>query len=214
MKNLKKALISLATAAASAVSVCAVLPASAGISGKYNTYKYVFKVNKENSYIVECYASTEVSYDSNYTEFYKSGIGNLGGSISVNNTRLSSSSRMTYMEYIRSSPLLKDGNLGYIAFKTKTTCPSLKVTSIVDDRGNELKESYVTVTPILMGDVNCDGRVEIADATLILQHLTNKDGYPLTENGMHAADVNFDGVVTEDDALLIQQLDAGMINGF
>lgn len=102
----------------------------------------------------------------------------------------------------------------YIAFKTTSTPPTVAMTSVVDDRGNELKESYVNVTPILMGDVNCDGRVEIADATLILQHLTNKDGYPLTENGMHAADVNFDGVVTNEDAVLIQKLDAGLINGF
>ncbi len=214
MKNFKKALVSLAAAAVSAASFCAVPSASAEISGKYKTYKYVFKVKRDNSYIVECYASTKDPYDSNYTEFYKSGSGDLGGSVSVNNMRLSSSSRMTYVEYSSPSPLLESGTLGYIAFKTKSTPPSLTVTSIVDDRGNELKEDYVTVTPILIGDANGDTRVEIADATLILQHLTNPVEYPLVNNGPVAADVNFDGVVTKDDALLIQQLDAGMINGF
>lgn len=63
----------------------------------------------------------------------------------------------------------------------------------------------------LYGDANCDGKVEIADATLILQFLTNKDEYKLTEQGMLNADVvgNGDGV-TAQDALVIQQLDAGI----
>ncbi len=61
------------------------------------------------------------------------------------------------------------------------------------------------------GDANCDGKVEIADATLILQFLTNKDEYNLTEQGMKNADVigNGDGV-TAQDALTIQQVDAGI----
>lgn len=63
----------------------------------------------------------------------------------------------------------------------------------------------------LAGDANCDGKVEIADATLILQFLTNKDEYNLTEQGMKNADVigDNDGV-TAQDALTIQQVDAGI----
>lgn len=63
----------------------------------------------------------------------------------------------------------------------------------------------------LAGDANCDGKVEIADATLILQYLTNKDEYSLTEHGLINADVsgNSDGV-TAQDALVIQQVDAGI----
>ena len=64
---------------------------------------------------------------------------------------------------------------------------------------------------ILYGDANCDGKVEIADATLILQYLTNKDEYNLTDKGLKNADVcgNGDGV-TAQDALTIQQVDAGI----
>ena len=214
MKKIKKVLVSLTAATVSAASLCIVPSASAGVSGKYNTYKYVFEVTRTNSYIVECYASTEKEYNSNDTEFYRSGNGSIGGTVSVDNTRLSPSLRRTYMNYSNSSPLLESGCLGYIAFKTTSAPPIVKMTSIVDDRGNELKESYVTVKTILMGDANQDGRVEIADATLILQSLTGNSAYQLNENGKLAADVNFDGVVTEDDALLIQQLDARVINGF
>ena len=65
--------------------------------------------------------------------------------------------------------------------------------------------------PSFWGDANCDGKVEIADATLILQYLTNKDEYKLTAQGMRNSDVigNSDGV-TAQDALVIQQLDAGI----
>ncbi len=64
---------------------------------------------------------------------------------------------------------------------------------------------------IVWGDANCDGVVEIADATLILQFLTNKDEYQLTEKGLINADVDGEKGVTASDALAIQKLDAGII---
>lgn len=69
-----------------------------------------------------------------------------------------------------------------------------------------------TSEEIRYGDSNCDGKVEIADATLILQFLTNKDEYELTEQGMRNADCSNPGDgVTGVDALAIQKLDAGQI---
>lgn len=68
-----------------------------------------------------------------------------------------------------------------------------------------------TPSEVTYGDANCDGKVEIADATLILQFLTNKDEYSLTEQGMKNADVTGDNDgVTAQDALVIQQIDAGI----
>lgn len=64
----------------------------------------------------------------------------------------------------------------------------------------------------LKGDANCDGEVNIADATAIIQHLGNRDKYGLSEQGLINADV--DGVegVTGSDALQLQKLEAGMID--
>ncbi len=68
-----------------------------------------------------------------------------------------------------------------------------------------------TENDIKYGDTNCDGKVEIADATLILQFLTNKDEYHLTDQGMINADCsNVGDGVTATDALAIQKLDAGI----
>lgn len=79
-------------------------------------------------------------------------------------------------------------------------------------------EPPVTVPPvtqppaaeIMLGDANCDGEVSVADATLILQYLGNKDKYKLSAVGMINADVtgNGDGVSALD-ALFIQRVDAG-----
>lgn len=64
---------------------------------------------------------------------------------------------------------------------------------------------------ILLGDANCDGSVDIADATIILQYISNGDRYKLTPIGEINADVfgNGDGI-TALDSLFIQMVDAGI----
>lgn len=82
-----------------------------------------------------------------------------------------------------------------------TSTPSTELASTTNDED------------IIYGDANCNGKVEIADATLILQMLTNKDEYQLTEKGMNNADVSDRGDgVTAGDALSILKLDAGVID--
>ncbi|MCM1474427.1 MAG: dockerin type I repeat-containing protein, partial [Muribaculaceae bacterium] len=62
------------------------------------------------------------------------------------------------------------------------------------------------------GDANEDGKVNVADAVLIMQALSNPDEYKLTENGSKNADVvgNSDGVTTKD-ALAIQMIDINLL---
>ncbi len=66
----------------------------------------------------------------------------------------------------------------------------------------------------LIGDANCDGRVTIADATAIVQHLGNQDEYALSEQGKINGDV--DGVpgITGADANELMKLEAGLITKF
>ena len=59
----------------------------------------------------------------------------------------------------------------------------------------------------LSGDANLDGRVTVADAVSILQHIGNADKYAFTEQQKKNADMNGDGV-TAADALAIQLLDS------
>jgi hypothetical protein len=61
------------------------------------------------------------------------------------------------------------------------------------------------------GDANIDGKVSVADAVAILQHLGNRDKYGLKAQGMLNADVDGKSGVTGNDALVIQKVDAGII---
>ena len=65
------------------------------------------------------------------------------------------------------------------------------------------------LTNYLNGDSNCDKKQTIADAVAILQFLGNPDDYPLSELGAFNADSDCNGI-TADDAVRIQQKDAGM----
>lgn len=212
MRKFKKVLVSLTAAAVSAASFCIVPSASAVVSGKYNTYGYYFEV-PENTYVKTCNAN--LSYNPNYYEFIMSRTGSLDGSFIVNDIGITDSSKKLYIEYSNSSPSANKGYLGFVALKTNySSAPTFNITLVKNDRNNTLTTSTVKANKVLMGDVNQDTHVDIADATLILQHIANEDGYPLTKNGMFAADVNFDGSITAADAHLIQELDAGVRDGF
>ncbi|MDE5765216.1 MAG: glycoside hydrolase family 9 protein [Ruminococcus sp.] len=62
----------------------------------------------------------------------------------------------------------------------------------------------------LYGDTNCDGEVTVADATLLLQYLGNKDKYSVSAKGQANADVDGTAGLSAMDALVIQQVDAGI----
>ena len=66
---------------------------------------------------------------------------------------------------------------------------------------------------VLYGDANCDGTVDLADATAIIQHIGNEGRYGLSEQGMNNADVfNRGDGVTGMDAIAIQKLEAKIIS--
>ena len=65
---------------------------------------------------------------------------------------------------------------------------------------------------INFGDVNTDGEITVADATLLLQHLGNADKYKLSEQGQKNADCyNTGDGLSARDALAIQKYDSKVI---
>lgn len=99
---------------------------------------------------------------------------------------------------------------GTVEGATATTPPAT-TTAKAPSTTNAPQTTTTANSKIVWGDANCDGVVEIADATLILQYLTNKDEYQLTERGMINADVDGVSGVTANDALVLQQYDAGIV---
>ncbi len=92
-----------------------------------------------------------------------------------------------------------------------STTPPATTTAKAPSTTNAPQTTTTANSEIVWGDANCDGVVEIADATLILQYLTNKDEYQLTDKGMINADVGGEIGVTGNDALVLQQYDAGIV---
>lgn len=89
---------------------------------------------------------------------------------------------------------------------------NITVSKVVFDTASITSLTNGVVTLSLPGDVNMDGQVTFADATLVAQDaigLTN-----LTPADITLADVSGDGTVTMYDAALIAEYAAGVINKF
>lgn len=127
--------------------------------------------------------------------------------LGVNNTGISLNE--FYDKYAASEGSNIDGGTKGSDPKPPVTTKAPSNTTAPEKQTTE--SSTTAASDTLYGDANCDGKVEIADATLILQFLTNKDEYSLSAQGLINADVigNNDGV-TGTDALTIQQVDAGI----
>ena len=67
---------------------------------------------------------------------------------------------------------------------------------------NELYQ--ITITPILMGDLNGDGNYNLLDVLLSIQFVMGLS--ELEEDELNRADVNYDGVIDIFDVLLIVDL--------
>lgn len=69
------------------------------------------------------------------------------------------------------------------------------------------------VSQTLAGDANVDGKVNLADAVLIMQNKANPSKYTITEQGIANGDVDEPGGgITNKDALMIQQYLLGLVS--
>ncbi|MDE5834207.1 MAG: hypothetical protein K2H26_01650, partial [Ruminococcus sp.] len=93
-----------------------------------------------------------------------------------------------------------------------------------DDTGADVKVTYNSITlyyeyensgsdvSTMLGDVNLDGKVNISDAVLIMQSISNPHEYKVTEQGVINGDVIDKGdKLTIQDALGIQLVEAKLI---
>lgn len=81
--------------------------------------------------------------------------------------------------------------------------------------GVTLPPTSLVMEEVLLGDVNLDGAVTAADASLVLSYLANPSAYNLSEKQKDAADVcNRGDGITPKDSLTIQKYVAGQISNF
>lgn len=203
MKCFKKLTAVLLTAIMSTVSVGNMISASAVEVSENAVYakRYCFYAS-ENTYIAKLNAN--VSYNPNLTKCTIDSVGDVGGTFKVNNIEITDTQNMVYMNYTNSSPSKQFGYLGFVDFVSKSTYPStndINITSLKNDRGNELAKSNIFIDVLNVGDVNCDGIVNERDFELLQKYLAG--AYYIPEAGKLQSDINGDGTIDMHDAVLL-----------
>ncbi len=95
----------------------------------------------------------------------------------------------------------------------KITIVGIGTASVIAESDTGLSFMRFNIVPSrFYGDANCDGTVDIADATLILQNVGNGDKYVLSDQGKLNADVDGAPGITAVDSLVIQMFDAKVID--
>ena len=103
-----------------------------------------------------------------------------------------------------------------VTSETTTTTTETTTTTSTTDGINETS-STTTVDPTsgsirICGDANLDKEVNMADAVLIMQSISNPDKYQLNLQGQQNGDVDLSGDITNKDALAIQQYKLNLID--
>jgi len=104
---------------------------------------------------------------------------------------------------------------------SSTTTTTTTQTTTTTTTTTTTQPSTLGPSPTKLGDANCDNLVNIADAVLVMQVSTNPDKYDVgkTSNSISAigkanGDVDFNGYLSNNDALLIQKFKLGLIQSF
>ena len=98
---------------------------------------------------------------------------------------------------------LPDDVTTFVTFPTEAITAYDQTTTTVHP---EITAIALTITgiPPLVGDVNLDGVVDLADAILLMQHLSGS--IDLSSKQLKAADINKDGAVNVGDVIIIMQM--------
>ncbi|MDE7225512.1 MAG: 1,4-beta-glucanase, partial [Ruminococcus sp.] len=91
---------------------------------------------------------------------------------------------------------------------SETTTKPAVTTTPAPTTGKDDTTTAVPSSKTLYGDVNVDGEVTVADATLLLQYLGNRDKYTISDQGKINGDVDGEAGLSAVDALSIQRFDA------
>ena len=206
MRKFKKTLSAIAAA------VMCTVPMINGITaGAYQTFRIYHEVNDRSV----AYFDFTINYSSNVIAepSMKTNLCEKGNFNSINYNL----SRKIQTNYNGAAI----GQTGTAA--TTKLLVSIPVTSIFDEisytmpivknaSGATLNPFLVTHDYVLVGDSNNDGEINLADAIYIQQFLANTNKYSSLDE--RAADADGDGIVTTQDAKIIQNYVLGIITHF
>ncbi len=216
MKKLKKILTALITAAVSAVSFCSMFTASALGSVDEETYRIYVDVPVNSGISETC---LNLRYDpiiADVCKYYKGTLNNECYVSALIDNEIGYYGIDAYYE--SSSNLTASGTLGVITMIAPSSINSifdvvdLNIEYICNTAGTFLPTSRLRINDVMVGDVNQDGKVNTADATLLNNYLNGKAS--LSGNALRAADTNADFGVTKDDLTHLNDYLSGKVSYF
>lgn len=208
MKNMFKKAI----AAASAAVLCAVpmISTSASAATIKNTYRVYFDIKKGGNVPhetqIELGSWTGTTKFIGATEGGDNNYDGLGNLKFVGGTGAVGYSKGVVNYYFNESIL---NNTNYTPADGQRTLFEASFTTTASDASKidiKCKCSNIELQYVLVGDVNNDNSVDISDAVRIYQ-LFPEDSYVKANDSLQhrAADVNNDGIINEDDVILLQR---------
>ncbi|MCM1006906.1 MAG: dockerin type I repeat-containing protein [Ruminococcus flavefaciens] len=214
MKGLKRLTSVLLTAIMSVASVGNMISVSAESTDvsedAFYAKRYCFYAHA-NTYIAKFNAN--VSYNPNITICTVNNVGDIGGEFKVNDIEITDTQNIVYVNYINSSPTNLSGYMGFVDFvSSQEIYPDVKdinITSLKNDRGNELAKSNIYIGVLDMGDVNVDGVVNMEDFELLNKAIAGT--YEPTVTGLLQADMDGDGEITFKDATQLLRYLRGLL---
>ncbi len=187
MKKFKRVLAAITTVTVSAVSFCSMFTASADTT-QLKTFRIFHEVTTNSDIAFFDYT---INYSSivTATPSIKTILLDDGYFTSSNNGKV----QTTYM----GSPISTNGIIATTDFYTPMSVTSIfneisYNATIRNSNNNNIDPNSITMTSVLMGDVNQDGIVNKADVEALNKYLLNSDDYPLLEKELLAANVSFD----------------------
>lgn len=96
---------------------------------------------------------------------------------------------------------------GYVEVTSEDTSEATEATE--DTKPSETEATEDIGEPTLLGDVDCGGKVAVADLTLLSKHILNKSLFTLTEQGKANADMNADKKIDSNDSGALAELLVG-----
>ena len=188
MKKFKRFLAAITTVAVSAVSLCSMFSASADTT-QLKTFR-IFHEVAVNSNIA--YFDYTINYSSivTATPSIKTNLLDNGYFTSTNNGKV----QATYL----GNSINTNGIIATTDFYTPMSVTSIfneisYNATIRNSNNNNIDPNSITMTSVLMGDVNQNGTVDKDDVTALSKYFIDKEKYEIRdEKGLLAANVSFD----------------------
>lgn len=184
MKKFKRVLAAITTVAVSAVSLCSMFTASADTT-QLKTFRIYHKVTANSDIAFFDYT---INYSSivTATPSIKTILLDDGYFTSSNNGKV----QATYM----GSPISTNGIIATTDFYTPMSVSSIfneisYNATIRNSNNNNIDPNSITMTSVLMGDVNQDGVVDTTDVRELNKYLMSDIQFPLSEKAILAANV-------------------------